>query len=107
MPLTDSGVRSLTATDKMQKKGGGKSFYGEVRFPLGGGGKLIRVCIGPYGTAPGQWTLKAAKDEWTRIRAWSLETGRDPRELNGRGRHKDPPRRWTTPYRGSWAPRRR
>ena len=53
MPLTDSGVRSLTATDKMQKKGvgnclyvvvepskkgGGKSFYGEIRFPPGGGG---------------------------------------------------------------------
>ena len=104
MPLTDSGVRSLSATDKMQKKGvgnclyvvvepskkgGGKSFYGEFRFPPGGGGKLIRVCIGPYGTAPGQWTLKAAKDEWTRIRAWSLETGRDPRELNGRGRKQN------------------
>ena len=71
------------------KKGGGKSFYGEFRFPPGGGGKLIRVCIGPYGTAPGQWTLKAAKDEWTRIRAWSLEAGRDPRVLNGRGRKQN------------------
>ena len=62
MPLTDSGVRSLTATDKMQKKsvgnclyvvvepskkGGGKSFYGEIRFPPGGGGQKVRVCIGP------------------------------------------------------------
>ena len=65
----------MTATDKMQKKGvgnylyvvvepskkgGGKSFYGEIRFPPGGGGQKVRVCIGPYGTAPGQWTLKAA-----------------------------------------------
>ena len=33
--------------------------------------------------------MKAAKDEWTRIRAWSLETGRDPRELNGRGRKQN------------------
>ena len=51
MPFTDSEVRSLTATDKMQKKsvgdclyviveparkGGGKSLYGEFRFPPGG-----------------------------------------------------------------------
>ena len=96
MPFTDSEVRSLTATDKMQKKsvgdclyviveparkGGGKSFYGELRHPPGGGGKKVRVCIGPYGRGVGKWSLKDARTEWNRIRSWSLETGRDPREL--------------------------
>ena len=63
------------------RKCGGKSFYGEFRFPPGGGGKLIRVCIGPYGRGVGKWSLKDARTEWNRIRSWSLETGRDPREL--------------------------
>ena len=69
MALTDSQVRFLTAADKMQKKsvgdclytnleparkGGGKSFYGEFRFPPGGGGKLIRVCVSPYGSGVGK-----------------------------------------------------
>ena len=66
MAFTDSEVRSLTATDRMQKKsggdflyifveparkGGGKSFYGELRHPPGGGGKKVRVCIGPMAGA--------------------------------------------------------
>ena len=39
MPLTDSGVRSLTATDKMQKKGVGNCLYVVVEPSKKGGGK--------------------------------------------------------------------
>ena len=96
MPFTDSEIRALKAGEKMKdfsagpglrirlepaKKGGGKSFYGYMYFPPGGGGKKVWVCIGPYGKGPGKWTLKDARDEWVRIRTWSQETGKDPREL--------------------------
>ena len=39
MPLTDSGVRSLTATDKMQKKGVGNCLYVVVEPSKKGRGK--------------------------------------------------------------------
>jgi integrase len=62
-------------------KGGGKSFVGRSRFPPGRDGKQVEVRIGVYGRGPGQWSLKEAREEWTRIRLWSLEQGRDPRDL--------------------------
>ena len=37
--------------------------------------------LGPYGKGVGKWSLKAAREEWERIRTWSRETGQDPREL--------------------------
>ena len=52
-----------------------------MRHPPGGGGKQVDVRIGPYGRGVGKWSLKDARTEWNRIRSWSLETGRDPREL--------------------------
>ena len=34
------------------------------------------------GASSGQkWSLKEARDEWDRIRSWSKQNGRDPREL--------------------------
>ena len=99
MSLTASEVAAFKATDKRQNKscgdslvlvveptskGGGKSFMGVTRFPPRSpknGGKRVEVRIGPYGKGVGKWTLKQARDEWDRIRAWSKETGRDPREL--------------------------
>ena len=77
MPLTDSEIRALKAGEKMKdfsagpglrirlepaKKGGGKSFYGYIYFPPGGGGKKVWVCIGPYGKGPGKWSLKDVRD---------------------------------------------
>lgn len=59
------------------KGSGGKSFVGKMRS----NGKQIDVRIGVFGKGPGQWTLKAARDEWFRLRSWYRETGRDPREL--------------------------
>jgi len=99
MSLTASEVAAFKATDKRQNKscgdslvlvvepiskGGGKSFMGVTRFPPRSpknGGKRVEVRIGPYGKGVGKWTLKQTRDEWDRIRAWSKETGRDPREL--------------------------
>ena len=99
MPLTVSEVAALKATDKRYTKscgdslvlvvepigkGGGKSFMGVTRFPPRSpknGGKRVEVRIGPYGKGVGRWTLKAARDEWDRIRSWSREHNRDPREL--------------------------
>lgn len=45
--------------------------------------------IGPYGKGTGKWTLKAARQEWERVRTWSRDTERDPREIN-RGEDKSP-----------------
>lgn len=41
----------------------------------------MEVRIGVYGRGPGQWSLKEARDEWQRIRVWSQEQGREPRDL--------------------------
>ena len=99
MPLTASEVAALKAMDRRYTKscgdslvlvvepigkGGGKSFMGVTRFPPRSpknGGKRVEVRIGPYGKGVGKWTLKQARDEWDRIRAWSKEHNRDPREL--------------------------
>ncbi|MDC3009940.1 Arm DNA-binding domain-containing protein [Synechococcus sp. AH-736-G20] len=62
-------------------KGGGKSFEGRMRFPPGRKGKQVPVRIGVYGKGVGKWSLRQARDEWDRIRSWSRETGRNPREL--------------------------
>ena len=98
MPLTDSQVRALPPGTKRQKKscgdslyvvvepiskGGGKSFIGITRFPPrspNNGGKWIEVRIGPYGKGTGKWSLREAKEEWSAIRTWSRENGKDPRE---------------------------
>jgi len=96
MSLSDSQVRALKAGERRQSKsvgdslilviesvakGGGKSFEGRMRFPPGRKGKQVPVRIGPYGKGLGKWTLKEAREEWDRIRAWSKQTGLDPREL--------------------------
>ena len=98
MPLTDSQLRALPPGTKRQKKscgdslyvvvepiskGGGKSFIGITRFPPrspNNGGKWIEVRIGPYGKGTGKWSLREAKEEWSAIRTWSRENGKDPRE---------------------------
>ena len=72
---------SLILVIESADRGGGKSFEGRMRFPSGRGGKQVPVRIGPYGKGLGQWSLKEARDEWDRIRAWSKQTGLDPREL--------------------------
>lgn len=99
MPVVDSFIRGLAASEKRQtvslgdalfliiepsSKGGGKSFLGRMRFPPvapKNGGKQVDVRIGVYGKGPGKWSLKDARLEWDRIRQWSKQTGRDPRDL--------------------------
>ena len=96
MPFSDADLRALTPGTKRMVvgagnslfvvvesvgKGGGKSFVGRTRLPPGRSGKQVEVRFGPYGKGAGKWTLKAAREEWERIRTWSKETGRDPREM--------------------------
>ena len=103
MPLPDSELRSLEAGSRHKtvsvgnslyisvypkQKGGGKYFFGRMRHPPGGGGKQVDVRIGPYGRGLGKWSLKAAREEWERIRTWSRETGQDPRELRKEEKQK-------------------
>ena len=88
MSLSDSEVRFFQATEKRQKKscgnslflvvepiskGGGKSFMGRMRFPPGRTNPVVDVRIGVYGKAPGKWSLKEAREEWSAIRSWSKE----------------------------------
>ena len=88
MSLFDSEVRSFKAIEKRQKKscgdslflvvdligkGGGKSFMGRIRFPPCRSNPVVDVRIGVYGKAPGKWSLKEAREEWSAIRSWSKE----------------------------------
>ena len=96
MSLTDSQVKaqkagprrrnvsvgdSLILVIESESRGGGKSFEGRMRFPSGRKGKQVPVRIGVYGKGVGKWSLREAKEEWDRIRAWSRENNKDPREL--------------------------
>ena len=86
MPLSDSKIRALVPSDRRYRvadggglcvvveplsKGGGKSFVGRFRFPPGRKGKQGDYRLGVYGRGFGQITLKAARDEWERVRTWS------------------------------------
>ena len=93
MPLTDLQIKNLKAGEKRQKKSVGnslfvlvepkhkakntKSFVGQMRWK----NKQIEVRIGVYGKGHNQWSLSDARDEWNRLRKWSKEEGRDPRDL--------------------------
>ena len=96
MPLSDSKIRALVPGDKRYRvadaeglgvvvepvqKGGGISFVGRWRFPPGRQGKQGDYRIGVYGKGVGQWTLKAAREEWDRVRTWSRENNRPPTDL--------------------------
>ena len=99
MPLTDIDVKRLPIKEnrykrsvgdglhviveplKDRKSSSGKSFVGIMRFPPSRKGKQIDVRIGVYGKGMGKLSLKQARDEWDRLRSWSRENNRDPREL--------------------------
>ena len=38
------------------------------------------IRIGVYGKGPGKWSLRQAREEWSAIRTWSKENGKDLRE---------------------------
>ena len=48
---------------------------------MGWKGKQLSVRIGVYGKGHNQWSLSDARDEWNRLKTWSKEEGRDPRDL--------------------------
>ena len=60
--------------------------------------------IGPYGRGIGKWSLKAAREEWERIRTWSRETGQDPRELRKEEKQKVQERVVVQPSVSWWMP---
>ena len=93
-PLTDSEVRGLTAVPKRSthalgeslflvvepaSKGGGKMFVGRYRQPPGRQGKQKEYVIGVYGKKVGQFSLKEAREEWAKVRAWGTENGQADR----------------------------
>tara|TARA_Y100001968_G_scaffold333165_1_gene394486 strand:+ start:232 stop:534 length:303 start_codon:yes stop_codon:yes gene_type:complete len=92
MALTDSGLRALKPKDSRYKVSigdslyieiypkGGKYFLWNYRFPPGREGQQRWYQIGPYGKGSGQWTLKGARDEKSRLDALRRQ-GEDPRVL--------------------------
>ena len=97
--LSDKEIRDLRPTSKRQRvscgdsllvvvesvgRGGGKSFVGTTRFPPGRSGKQVDDRIGVYTKGAGKWTQKAIREEWERIRDWSRETERHPKDAEGR-----------------------
>ena len=96
MPLSDSKIRALVPGDKRRRvadadglcvvvepthKGGGISFVGRFRFPPGRKGKQGDYRIGVYGRGVGEFSLKAAREEWEKVRTWSRENQRPPTDL--------------------------
>ena len=93
MPYTDLQIKNTKPTDKTQKLSVGnslfvvvepkhkakntKSFVGQMRWK----DKQISVRMGVYGRGHNQLSLSDARDEWNRLRKWSKEEGRDPRDL--------------------------
>ena len=100
MPLTALQIKKLKALEERKRYSVGSSLYliveskhkarcsrsfiGRMRYE----GKQIEVRIGVYGDMKGQWSLTRAKEEWIRLKTWSQETGKDPRELKKEERKK-------------------
>ena len=78
---TPSPLRvSLTTSSPALLPFWGRGFY-YLRHPPGHQGKQLLLRIGLYGKGLAKWSLKEAREKWHRIRAWSKQTGRDPRDL--------------------------
>ena len=79
MALTDSGLKALLPKEKKYRvsvgdalyvlvyPNGGKYFVWKYRFLPYCSGQFRDYQIGPYGKAPGKWTLKQARDEVIRL----------------------------------------
>lgn len=91
--LTEAQIRTISAEKKkrihdgsglylelrpLRTGGTGKYFIGRTRYPLGG--PMVDVTVGSWGRDPGQLSLKAARNEWTQLKAWALAEGKDPRD---------------------------
>ena len=97
MPFTDTNLRALKKSNKKYRVSAGNALYVEVyptggkyfvwkyRFPPGVSGKQRFYQIGPYGNGDGQWTLKKAKVEQTRLDLLRKK-GEDPRVIKSEGK---------------------
>ena len=103
-PLTDSEVRGLTAGPKRSthalgeslflvvepaSKGGGKRLVGRYRQPPGRQGKQKEYAIDVYGKKVGQFSLKEAREEWAKVRAWGTENGKDLQDYKHQQRREE------------------
>ena len=96
--LTEAQIRTISAEKKkrihdgsglylelrpLRTGGTGKYFIGRTRYPLGG--PMVDVTVGSWERErdPGQLSLKAARNEWTQLKAWALAEGKDPRDRDG------------------------
>ena len=99
MSLTDSGLKALLPKEKKYRvsvgdalfvivyPNGGKYFIWRYRFPPTREGQRRDYQIGPYGKAPGKWTLKQAKDEVIRLDQLR-KAGEDPRLLKSESKRE-------------------
>ena len=76
----------LTVYPSQKVKDGGKYFVFKYRYPPAGVAvatkrKQKTYRIGVYGKGVGEFTLRAAKDEWLRIKQWMHQTGKCASEL--------------------------
>lgn len=66
----------LYLTTESIRKGGRKYFYGEFRK---------RSCwIGKFGTNPGEYSLIEAKNQWLKIKEWSIASNLHPKDYKNR-----------------------
>ena len=95
MPLKQKDINQKESTNKMQsfgctngliltieptQKGGKKYFYGRMRFA----GKQIQIRLGRAGREMGDFSLETAMNEWLKVKIWSKENHRDPRQYFGK-----------------------
>lgn len=72
---------SLILVIESESRACGKSFQVRLRFPPGRQGKQIPMRIGVHSKGVGKSALREEQKEWDRIRAWSRENNKVPREL--------------------------
>ena len=95
MPLKQKDINQKESTNKMQsfgctngliltieptQKGGKKYFYGRMRFAS----KQIQLRLGKAGREKGEYSLETAMNEWLKVKIWSKENHRDPRQYFGK-----------------------
>ena len=90
---TMTEVKSLEPRRHMYNRGCGDGLYLKVESIRRGGNKFFTgefkrkyVYIGKCGSAPNEYDLKSAKNEWFKIKQWCIETNLHPKEYKNRNK---------------------